>query len=116
MIENEGLVAFVVSIPAFLLVAFTVVDIFRRPDLAPLRKAIWLVVVVLLPGVGTLFYLVARPFRDPAANAATVDEEVGALVEALVQHERGELEGEAFAAKKRAILGDATGGYPQAGH
>jgi hypothetical protein len=43
---------------------FAMVDMFRRRDLGGWGKAIWLVVVLLLPVLGTLIYFIARPRTD----------------------------------------------------
>jgi hypothetical protein len=43
---------------------FALFDLFRRSDLGGWAKAIWLVVIVLLPLIGTFVYLVARPKTD----------------------------------------------------
>jgi hypothetical protein len=50
---------------AFALVAFVVVyafvDNFRRTDHGGWAKAVWALVIIVLPLLGTLIYLVARP-------------------------------------------------------
>ncbi len=43
---------------------FALFDLFRRSDLGGWAKAIWLVVIILLPLIGTFIYLVARPKTD----------------------------------------------------
>jgi phospholipase D-like protein len=43
---------------------FALFDLFRRSDLGGWAKAIWLVVIVLLPLIGTFVYLVSRPKTD----------------------------------------------------
>ena len=43
---------------------FAMFDMFRRRDLGGWGKAIWLVVVLILPIVGTLVYFIARPRTD----------------------------------------------------
>jgi hypothetical protein len=40
------------------------VDILRRPDLRTSSKVIWAVVVLIIPVIGVIVYLVARP-GDP---------------------------------------------------
>ncbi|GAB4047126.1 SHOCT domain-containing protein [Catellatospora paridis] len=55
-----------IFIPLLLIWGFAIVDIFRRDDLSGWLKALWIVVVVLLPFLGTLIYLI---FRQPGATA-----------------------------------------------
>lgn len=43
---------------------FAMFDMFRRRDLPGWGKAVWLVVVLLLPVIGTLIYFIARPRTD----------------------------------------------------
>lgn len=59
----------IVLVPLMLVWGFTIVDIFRRDDMSGLAKAGWLVVVLVLPLVGTLAYLLLRPTRTAAAQA-----------------------------------------------
>lgn len=56
-----------IFIPLVLVWAFAVVDIFRRDDLSGWLKALWLIVVILAPFLGTLIYLI---FRRPGATPA----------------------------------------------
>ncbi len=55
-----------IFIPLLLIWGFSILDIFRRDDLHGLAKAIWLVVVILIPLFGTFLYLI---FRRPGATA-----------------------------------------------
>ena len=54
-----------IFIPLLLIWTFSILDIFRRDDLGGLAKAIWLVVVIFIPVVGTFIYLM---FRRPGAT------------------------------------------------
>jgi hypothetical protein len=47
----------VIGLPALLIWVWAVVDATRNPDLSALARAVWLVVVVLVPGVGALLYI-----------------------------------------------------------
>jgi hypothetical protein len=47
--------------PLLLLWIFAMFDIFRRHDLSGVMKALWLVVVLVLPWLGTLIYMIMRP-------------------------------------------------------
>jgi hypothetical protein len=71
-----------IYIPLLLIWGFSIFDIFRRDDLHGLAKAIWLVVVILIPVFGTFVYLI---FRRPGAT----EEERQAIDQAnrqFVQH------------------------------
>ncbi len=50
-----------IFIPALLVWAFAVFDIFRRVDISGGMKALWLAVVIFLPFLGTIVYLIVRP-------------------------------------------------------
>ncbi len=52
-------------IALFLTWAFTIWDIFRRHDLGGGAKAGWFLLVIILPLVGTVIYLIARPKPEP---------------------------------------------------
>jgi hypothetical protein len=49
----------------FLVWAFSIWDIFFRHNLGGWAKAGWFVLIILLPFIGTIIYLVARPGRSP---------------------------------------------------
>ena len=53
-------IAFVI-IPVALLWIFCLVDVFVRRDLTGLKKATWVVLVLLFPWIGALLYLFVRP-------------------------------------------------------
>jgi Phospholipase_D-nuclease N-terminal len=55
---GAGLFAWVCLIFAFL---YAFVDMMRRRDLSGIAKAVWTVVLVLLPLLGAMIYLIARP-------------------------------------------------------
>jgi hypothetical protein len=46
-------------------VIWAFIDNFRRKDHSGWAKALWALVIIVIPLIGTLIYLVARP-RDPA--------------------------------------------------
>jgi Phospholipase_D-nuclease N-terminal/Short C-terminal domain len=50
-----------IFLPLMMIWAFALVDIFRRDDIGGVSKALWVLCVFLLPFIGTLIYLVARP-------------------------------------------------------
>lgn len=85
-----------IFIPLLVVWTLAVVDIFRRDDLAGAPKALWLVVVIVLPFLGTLVYLIFRP------RAATRDEHVLAILSDL--HDRGVLSDAQLAEEKERLL------------
>jgi hypothetical protein len=50
-----------IFLPLALVWGFTLFDVFRRDDIGGASKALWVAVIILVPFVGTLVYLVARP-------------------------------------------------------
>ena len=50
-----------IFIPLVLIWGFALVDIFRRDDIGGATKAIWLIVIIVLPFLGTVIYLLLRP-------------------------------------------------------
>lgn len=48
-------------VPLIMLWGFALFDILRRPDLSGVAKALWVVCIFLLPWLGVLIYLIARP-------------------------------------------------------
>lgn len=86
-----------IFIPLLVIWTLAVVDLFRRDDLASATKALWLVVVIVLPFLGTLVYLIFRP------QAATRDERGLALLSDL--HDRGVLDDAQFAEERQRLLG-----------
>jgi hypothetical protein len=95
----------VITIPLVLLWTASLVDIGRRKDLRVWKKGGWASAVVLLPIIGVLVYITARPLRPPPGKETggrpRVADEVAALVDA---HARGDLDDRAFAAAKRTLF------------
>jgi Phospholipase_D-nuclease N-terminal len=61
---------FVFVIVGFIVI-YTLVDNFRRPDHSGLAKAGWALFIVVLPLLGALIYIVARPeMRSPPLRPA----------------------------------------------
>ena len=58
-------VAWIVMASIFIMVVWLFItvfgDIFRRPDLGGWAKALWILVIFVLPFLGALIYLIARP-------------------------------------------------------
>ncbi|MEU7820120.1 SHOCT domain-containing protein [Catellatospora sp. NPDC049133] len=109
-----------IFIPLLLIWAFAIVDIFRRDDLSGWLKALWIVVVILLPFLGTLIYLI---FRQPGATAQerrAMDQASREFVEKYSPsdsaqqlklladlHDRGKLTDAEFAEEKSRVLDSA---------
>ena len=52
-------------------VIYTFIDNFRRPDHSGLAKAAWALLIIVLPLLGTLIYILARPeMRNPPIRPA----------------------------------------------
>jgi hypothetical protein len=73
-----------IFLPLAMMWGFALYDLFHRDDLGGGAKAVWLVVIVFLPFVGTFIYLTLRP------RGATADER-----QLLAEEARGVAEGEA---------------------
>lgn len=71
-----------IFIPLLIIWTFAILDIFQREDLTGWLRAVWVLVVLLLPFVGTFIYLVFRPREAVPDKAAAVLSEL---------HERGKL-------------------------
>jgi len=106
-----------IFIPLVMIWAFAIIDIFRRDDLGGVAKAVWLVVVVVLPFVGTLVYLVARrpgATADERAAMAEIDQgfdqhfapptAADQLKTLADLHDAGKLSDDEFASAKAKLL------------
>ncbi|GIG68485.1 SHOCT domain-containing protein [Phytomonospora endophytica] len=107
-------------LPLMMLWGFALVDIFRRDDLKGWLKALWVVVVILLPFLGTLIYLIVRPVGATPAERDAIDEGSRAFVAKYTPdnsaeqlrvlsdlHDRGKLTDAEFTAEKARVLGAA---------
>ena len=108
----ESFFLILLFLPLAMIWAFTLLDIFRRGDIGGGSKALWVACVILVPFLGTLAYLVARP-RD--ADRAAVQEAgppvtngVAELAKLAELHDRGKLTDSEFAAEKARLLGAET--------
>lgn len=106
-----------IYIPLIMIWSFALVDIFRRDDIGGGSKALWVVVVILLPFVGTLIYLIVRPAGATAVERQALDAASRDFVERYSPdskaqqlavladlQERGKLTEEEFAAEKARVL------------
>ena len=72
----DVMLLFFVFGPLLMLWFFCMFDVFGRRDLAGWGKALWLLAIVFLPWIGTLSYLVFRPWAvdsDPYGYGTGVD-------------------------------------------
>lgn len=117
-----------IFIPLLLIWTFAVLDIFRRDDLSGWLKALWLVVVILAPFLGTLIYLLfRRPGVTPeerqaidTANREFVqryapDTSAQQLQVLADLHDRGKLTDTEYSTEKARVLSGAAGGVGGAG-
>lgn len=112
-----------IFIPLLLIWGFAIIDIFRRDDLSGWLKALWIVVVILMPFLGTLIYLI---FRRPGATpqerqamdqasrefvAKYAPSDTAQQISLLSDlHDRGKLTDAEFAAEKARVLDAARTG------
>jgi hypothetical protein len=107
-----------IFLPLALVWAGALLDIFRRDDMGGTSKALWVATVILVPFLGTLVYLIARPAGATPQERAMVDEPSRELVtryapddhatqlKVLAElHDRGKLTDQEFAAEKARVLG-----------
>jgi hypothetical protein len=85
-----------IFIPLLLIWTFAIVDIFQRQDLAGWLKAVWILVVLLLPFIGTFIYLIFRPSDVAPDKAAAILSDL---------HERGKLSDTVYAEEMTRLLG-----------
>jgi hypothetical protein len=107
-------IAALIYIPLFLVWVFAMVDIFGRRDLSGWGKAGWLIAVILLPFVGTLIYLIARPMTQPELERAVAAEDYRAYVSPADElerlsrlHDAGRITDDEYARLKMQVVGAA---------
>ncbi|HEY8475102.1 MAG TPA: PLDc N-terminal domain-containing protein [Natronosporangium sp.] len=113
----------VIFVPLLLVWGFAFVDIFRRDDLNGWLKALWMVVVLLAPLLGTLFYLIFRPAGATRAERRAMDDASREFVQRYAPdnhaqqlrvvadlHDRGKLTDAEYMAEKARILGAGAAG------
>jgi hypothetical protein len=104
-------------LPLIMMWTFALFDIFRRDDLKGWLKALWVVIVILLPFFGTLIYLIARPAGATTAEREAIDassrafvakyapDNTAAQLQVLAElHDRGKLTDDEFQAEKARLL------------
>ena len=58
-------------IPLMMIWFFLIFDVFRRRDLNGWSKALWLLAIMFLPWIGSIGYMILRPWGDAAEDFAT---------------------------------------------
>ena len=107
-----------IFLPLALVWAGALLDIFRRDDMGGISKALWVATVILVPFLGTLVYLIARPAGATPQERAMIDQASRELVTRYAPddnatqlrvlaelHDRGKLTDQEFAAEKARVLG-----------
>ena len=110
---------FLIFIPLIMIWVFALFDIFRRDDMSGWLKALWVVVIILLPFFGTLIYLIFRPAGATAQERQAMDEASREFVQKYSSdaspadqlktlsdlHDAGKITDEEFAKGKAKIVG-----------
>jgi hypothetical protein len=99
-----------IFIPLVMMWGFGVTDIFRRDDLSGGGKAVWLLVVLVLPLIGSLIYLALRPATHQAMtgnviSSPLIPDPTTTQLQVLADlHDRGKLTDEEFAGQKGRVI------------
>jgi hypothetical protein len=106
-----------IYIPLVMVWGFALVDIFRRDDIGGVSRAVWTVVIFVLPFVGTLIYLVTRPMGATQDERVVLEQASRAFVERYAPsdraqqlsvladlHDRGKLTDAEYQSEKGRIL------------
>jgi hypothetical protein len=117
----ETFFLFLIFLPLAMVWGFALIDIFRRDDISGLSKALWVTCVILVPFLGTLIYLVARPAGATREERVAIEDAnreyvqryassggVSELATLADLHDRGKLTDDEFAAEKARLLGTST--------
>ena len=67
----ESFFLFLIFLPLVTLWAFALIDLFKRHDLSGGAKALWLVVIIVIPIFGALIYIAMRPSETSAPRPYT---------------------------------------------
>jgi uncharacterized membrane protein len=112
----EGFFLLLIWIPVAFMWGFALVDLFRRDDLSGWAIAGWLLVIIILPLLGVLFYFIFRPVTkqdvesaeayrkelefDQASNATDRLHKLSEL------RDKGDISQEEFEKQKKKLLKD----------
>jgi signal transduction histidine kinase len=108
-----------IYVPLLLIWGFSIFDIFRRDDLSGGWKALWFVVVLLIPFLGTLVYLLTRPPGATREERQAIEQSVrtyapndtASQIKVLAElHDAGKLTDAEFASEKAKLLGTVPAG------
>jgi len=100
-----------IFLPLVMLWVFTLIDVFQRPDLSGIAKALWAIAVVLLPLVGMLVYFLLRdddssaPDRRTATASAAAPDTADRLERLAELRDKNVLTDEEFQREKDKVLG-----------
>ncbi|MDY6793783.1 MAG: SHOCT domain-containing protein [Actinomycetota bacterium] len=113
---RQGFLLLIIWIPLVTIWVFVLIDLFQRTDMSGWLKALWVVVIILIPFFGALVYLIFRPFgmqyeenekgyermkeSSQASNAADK------LYKLSILRDKGDLSQEEFEKQKARLLGD----------
>jgi hypothetical protein len=111
-----------IYIPLLMVWAAALIDIFRRDDIGGVSKALWTVTIFVLPFIGTLIYLIARPAGATKEERVVIDEASRAFVRHYAPsnraeqlkvladlHQRGALDDAEYAGEKARVLAGEAG-------
>ena len=117
----ESFFLILLFLPLAMMWAFALIDIFRRDDIGGGTKALWVICVIVLPFLGTLIYLIARPAGATAQEREMIDDasrdfvpryspdDTTSQLKVLAElHDRGKLTDAEFAAEKARLLGTSS--------
>ena len=95
------------------ILASVILDIVRRSDLDGMATTLWIAFIVVLPLIGVIAYLIARPSvapdeqADVSAYEAKVvphgEQRAEAIADLTRRHEEGELTDEEYQEQRRAL-------------
>lgn len=101
-----------IVIPVVTLWVLALVDLVWRGDLGGWRKALWLLVILVVPVIGVLVYVVMRPRRAAPMTFEPTQWEMASATEQLrslaALHEAGKLSDAEFAAAQARLTGEGA--------
>ena len=95
-----------IFIPLIMLWVFTLVDLFRNPEVSGLAKALWAIAIVLLPIIGMIAYFIVAYESEPAA--ASSGDVTDQLTKLAALRDDTVLTEEEFQREKDKLLGVAS--------
>jgi hypothetical protein len=84
------LIVMFIIVPLLMIWGFTIVDLFTRPDLRGISKALWLFAIVFFPILGTIVYFLTRP-AYPMPRRTDTEVMADDLSRLNVLHDTGQL-------------------------